>query len=116
MAWECTPKPIMSQHMQRVPRDLIGGTVLKAEQVQKTGNIRSSWFITADHNLGGGTVKRARSNAPSVKLEDLPSLAPLLAETPPIAPPAPPIAPPMALLDLLAHPLRINAEGVPAMP
>jgi hypothetical protein len=78
---------------------LVGGTVLEADEVQKPGNSRSSWFITAEYDLGGGTVKRARLNTRSVKLGNPPCLAP-----PP--PATPPIAPPMALLDPLAPPVH----------
>ena len=55
---------------------LLGGTVLKADKVQKPGNSRTSWFITAEYALGGGTIKRARLNTWSVKLGNPPSSVP----------------------------------------
>ncbi len=94
---------------------LIGGTVLKADEAQKPGNSWSSWFITTEYDLGGGTVKRARLNTRSVKLGNPPSLAPPPPTTPPIAPAAPPIAPP-ALPDPLAPPVPQPAPVPPPVP
>jgi hypothetical protein len=94
---------------------LIGGTVLEADEAQKPGNSRSSWFITAEYDLGGGTVKRARLNTRSVKLGNPHSLAPPPLTTPPIAPAASPIAPP-ALPDPLAPPVPQPAPVPPPVP
>ena len=38
------------------------GTVVQAQETQKRGNSRLSWFITADYDLGGGDMKRAVLN------------------------------------------------------
>jgi hypothetical protein len=80
---------------------LVEGTALEAKEVQKTGNSRMSWFITADYNLGGGDIKRAELNIRSVKLGKHPSELPVALPGPPtlpIPPPAPLIHSPTVLV------------------
>jgi hypothetical protein len=54
------------------------GTVVGDREVQDAGNIRLSWFITADYGLGGGDTKRTELNIRSVKIAKV-------AEIPPVA-------------------------------
>ncbi len=81
------------------------GTVVQAEEVQKAGNSRLSWFITADYDLGGGDIKRARLNIRSVKSGEIPPLVPVVPPVPP-APPIPPPAPPIPPEAPLAPPVE----------
>ena len=59
------------------------GIVVEVSNVVNPTSHRTSTFITADFDLGGGTIKRARLNIRSVKAD------PLL----PVPPPLPPVAP-----------------------
>ncbi len=61
----------------------VEGTVVEAKEVQKAGNSRMSWFITADYDLGGGDMKRAVLNIRSVKSGIIPSGIPLVPPVPP---------------------------------
>jgi hypothetical protein len=81
---------------------LLEGTVVSAREVQKAGNSRSSWFIMADYDLGGGDLKMTELNIRSVKsgLIELPT-APAPPAPPPagiiaavLAPPPDPLVPP----------------------
>jgi hypothetical protein len=78
----------------------VEGTVVEAKEVQKAGNSRMSWFITADYDLGGGDMKRAVLNTRSVKSGKIPSVIPVVLPVPPALPipaPDPPIPVEIAL-------------------
>jgi hypothetical protein len=75
---------------------LLQGTVVEAKEVQKAGNSRMSWFITADYDCGGGDMKRAELNIRSVKSGEIPSAFPAASPGKPILPPAPQITPTIA--------------------
>jgi hypothetical protein len=85
------------------------GTVVGAIEVQKEGNSRLSWLITADYDLGGGDMKRTELNIRSVKIvefAEIPPVAPAVLQIPlaipiPIPPPVPPLTP------LIDHPIAL---------
>ena len=81
-------------------------TVVEAKEVQKEGNGRMSWLITADCDLGGGDMKRTELNVWSVKIVDLAKIPPVAPATP-IPPPVPPLAP---LVDHPTPPIELTPE------
>jgi Transposase IS4 len=46
---------------------VVQGTVLSCEATVNSKTHRSSWFVVAEYDLGGGTLKKARLNIRSVK-------------------------------------------------
>ena len=51
---------------------MVQGTVVEVEDIVKPASRRRSTFITADYDLGGGTIKRRKLNIRSVKAAAIP--------------------------------------------